>query len=260
MTKFLLQLEDNGHYSEDVAVIERLIRERNWLHPNETSIEIQSCYFTDLTDKNTKGTIAVGSIEFINKALALGYGAGPMTPINIPSELFKDDYTGRRCAVVQDKEDIPKLFKEWGTPRLFIKSNSRLKTGYTDIYSFRDNIPDDEEYFVSEPIDVISEWRCFVYRDVLKDIKNYSGDPWTLPKQSFVENCIKRIGDNLTAYTLDVAVTSDGKSVVIEVHNFVSCGLYGFDNPSLIPMLVNGFKRETVKKECSNERNCQIRP
>lgn len=35
------------------------------------------------------------------------------------------------------------------------------------------------------------------------------------------------IDKNLSAYTLDVALTSDDQTVPIEVHNFISCGLYG---------------------------------
>lgn len=248
MYSFLLQIEDNGHYSEDTAVVERLIRERNWLHRDGDLIEITGCHFFDLPKTAIGNSIAVGSIEFVNKALELGYGAGPMKPINIPEELTEIDYTGRRCAVVKNKEDVQKLFKEWDTPYLFVKSNSKIKAGYTDTYYKSDDIPNDTEYFVSEPVDIVSEWRCFVYRGVLKGIKNYSGDPWVLPEQCFVEDCIKKMGDSLPAYTLDVAVTSDSKSVVIEVHNFVSCGLYGFDNSAMIPMLINGFKREVEKK------------
>lgn len=248
MYRFLLQIEDNGHYSEDTAVVERLIRERNWLHRDGDPIEFQGCHFSDLTKDNTKDAIAVGSIEFTNKALELGHSTGPMKPINIPDELFENDFTGRKCAVIKSKEDVQKLFKEWDAPYLFVKSNSKIKAGYTDTYYKSDNIPDDTEYFVSEPVDIISEWRCFVYRGVIKGIKNYSGDPWVLPEQGFVEDCIKKMGDNLTAYTLDVGVLSDGKPVIIEVHNFVSCGLYGFDNSAMIPMLINGFKREAEKK------------
>ena len=247
MYKFLLQLEENGHYSEDVAVVERIIRERNWLHQEEDPILVDSCCFKELSKERVADTIPVGSIEFVNKVLSLGYNAGHMKPINIPKELFDKKYLGRQCAIVKDKNDIQKLYSVWDKRELFIKSHTAVKTGYTDFYKISDNLPDDTEYFVSEVVNLVSEWRCFVYRGVLKDIKNYSGDPWVLPYREFVQECIDQIGDSITAYTLDVGVTSDGKTVVIEVHNFVSCGLYGFDNPAIIPMLVNGIKREISK-------------
>ena len=38
---FLLQIEDNGHYSEDTAVVERIISEKNWLSRNNLFIGIE---------------------------------------------------------------------------------------------------------------------------------------------------------------------------------------------------------------------------
>ena len=84
MSKFLLQLESNGHYSEDVAVVERLIKEQNWLHPSDEPIMFNSVKLEDITKENSVDTIPVGSIEFVNKVLNSGYDKGPMKPINIP--------------------------------------------------------------------------------------------------------------------------------------------------------------------------------
>jgi hypothetical protein len=64
-----------------------------------------------------------------------------------------------------------------------------------------------------------------------------------------VEDCIKEIGDSITAYTLDVAMLKSGRSVVLEIHNFVSCGLYGFDDAAIIPMLINAFKEDIKSKD-----------
>ena len=244
---FLLQIENNGHYSEDTATIARLIDERNWLCCNDDPMIVKECKFEDLTAEIARDCIAVGSVEFVNRALELGYNADPMKPINIPSVLFNEDYLGRRCEIVDNKTDVRKLFLKWNTNKVFLKSNSGVKVGYTDFYTLRDNIPDDSEYFVSEPVDVVSEWRCFVYRGVLKGVKNYSGDVWTLPSKGFVEDCIREIGDSITAYTLDVAVLKSGRSVVLEVHNFLSCGLYGFDDASIIPMSINALKQEIAR-------------
>lgn len=252
MYTFLLQVEKNGHYSEDTATIARLIDERNWLNFNDEPMRIKECRFKGLTEKMAKDTIPVGSVEFVNKALRLGYGAGPMQPINIPLPLFSEDYLGRKCEIVRDKTEIRKLFLKWNADKLFVKSNSKIKAGYTDFYTPKDNIPDDEEYFVSEVVDIVSEWRCFVYRNALKGVKNYSGDPWVLPSRGFVEDCIKEVGNDIVAYTLDVVVLKSGRSVVLEVHNFVSCGLYGFDDAAIIPMLINGFKREILTKNHKN--------
>ena len=39
------------------------------------------------------------------------------------------------------------------------------------------------------------------------------------------------------AYTLDVGVTENGETVVIEVHDFFSCGLYGFLRTDKLPYM-----------------------
>ena len=39
------------------------------------------------------------------------------------------------------------------------------------------------------------------------------------------------------AWTLDVAVTTDSKTVVLECHRFFSCGLYGFSDLRRIPKM-----------------------
>ena len=255
--KFLLQIEKNGHYAEDTAVVNRLIDERNWLSFGGEQITVQSCSFEELSKDVIKDAIPVGSVEFANKALEVGYGTGPMKPINIPFVLFSENYLGRKCEIVKDKTEIKKLFLKWNANKIFLKSNSEIKKGYTDFYTLQDNIPDDTEYFVSEAVDVVSEYRCFVYRGVLKGIKNYCGDPWILPSKGFIEDCIAAIGDSIAAYTLDIGVTKSGRNIVVEVHNFVSCGLYGFEDASIIPMLVNGFKQEIEKgKEVSSPNTC----
>ena len=111
-------------------------------------------------------------------------------------------------------------------------------------YTGKDVLFEDTEYLVSERINFVSEWRCFVYRGQLKGIKHYLDDEWVMPDKDFVNECISAIGNSLIAYTLDIGVTEDGKSAVIEAHNFLSCGLYGFENQAVIPMLTNAFKHE----------------
>ena len=46
------------------------------------------------------------------------------------------------------------------------------------------------------------------------------------------------------AYTLDVAVLRNGQTAVIEVHNFISCGLYGFTNHRLPLRYLDGIRFE----------------
>ena len=53
------------------------------------------------------------------------------------------------------------------------------------------------------------------------------------------------------AYTLDVAVTPEGKTVVIECHRFFSCGLYGFSDIAKYPKMLSQawFQMKTMKND-----------
>ena len=47
------------------------------------------------------------------------------------------------------------------------------------------------------------------------------------------------------SFTLDIGVTSNGNTVIIEAHNFISCGLYGFEHLNIIPnMVISAYKQE----------------
>lgn len=243
---FLLQIEDNGHYSEDTAVIERIISEKNWFSRNGDKCDIYESKFSDLNKDMHKNMIPVGSIEFVNKVLSFN-GKPAMKPINIPDVLMDEQYLSRKVQRCSTKDEVYALYEKWNKDSLFVKSDSGIKTGNTDIYKKTHTIFDDSSYFVSEVVDFVSEYRCFVNREQLKGIKNYLGDEWVLPSKDFVMDCISKIGKNLTAYTLDVGILPNGKTAVIEVHNFVSCGLYGFDHPVLTAMITNGYKTELLK-------------
>ena len=249
MKTFLLQLEKNGHYSEDTAVVARLIDEHNWLYLND-KIRIKECRYEDLAKNAIEyNWIPVGSVEFVNKFLEY-IGSSPMRPVNIPLEMQMPLFLQRRYAKCASSEVTTK-FDEWQANKLFIKSNQYVKTDYTGIYSKRDiesspkileNLGN--ECIVSEPVNFISEWRCFVHKGELQGMQCYQGDFWTQPNQTFIEACIDSAPDRLESYTLDVGVMDDGGNAIIELHNFVSCGLYGFDDSCILQMLTTAFKQE----------------
>jgi hypothetical protein len=99
---------------------------------------------------------------------------------------------------------------------------------------------------LSEKLDIVSEYRVFVYRDKLVGINNYGGEFNKLPDLYLIEKMIneyKNEKDRPGAYTLDVAITKEGKTTLIEVHPFVSCGLYGFRRYDILPqMMIAGYK------------------
>ena len=115
---------------------------------------------------------------------------------------------------------------------------------------FYDADHDHHNHFqVSEVMDDIeSEWRCFIYNGELVDLKCYSGDPFKVPSKQYIDVCIKNFKSAPIAYTLDICTRSGGHTIpaeVIEVHDFFSCGLYGFNDSKYPLMLWRWFKEFT---------------
>lgn len=223
-----------------------------WLDPSNTPSvrtatleDIQNAARKDRERAELRECVPVGSIEFVEAVLQAAHGIRGIKPINIPSTLRTEEYTARRLAYASGKEALVQLCDEWDVDSLFIKSNTKLKADYTGIYS-KKRLPDISDImFCSEviPIDKLSsEWRVFVLNGVLQDIRCYTGEPFVVPDKDIVTSMIASIGASLPSYTLDLAVTGEGRTVVIEVHNFISCGLYGATPP--LKMYVSAYMDE----------------
>jgi hypothetical protein len=82
-----------------------------------------------------------------------------------------------------------------------------------------------------------------VYKDKLVGLNNYSGDFTIFPDVELIEEMIKKNHSTPVAYTLDVGINDKG-TFIIEVHAFMSCGLYGFADLKNIPFMY----RDVFKK------------
>lgn len=182
--------------------------------------------------------IPVGSVEFVSVYLKKFYpdAIKALEPINVPEQLFP--FAGRTITNITKPEDL-NIFNN--TSHLYTKSMTTIKhpnNGWIDLPDF-DRCKDCQ---VSTPIDnIISEWRVFVFNDVIMDAKNYMGDFFICPDKEIVSNMVKTYKNSPKAYTLDVAVTSKGETVVIECHRFFSCGTYGFcsGQPDIYPVMLS---------------------
>lgn len=85
----------------------------------------------------------------------------------------------------------------------------------------------DVPIWCSEPVELITEWRCFVrYRTVL-DARRYHGRWDSRLDADWVERAIATYTDQPVAYSLDVGVDAQGKHYLIEVNDGYSLGTYG---------------------------------
>ncbi len=93
------------------------------------------------------------------------------------------------------------------------------------------------EVIVSEPIDIKAEWRCFILYDRIIDVRPYGSisdseykgylfhyDPVVLQKMigAFVS-----WNQRPAACSMDICVTADGRTLLVEINDAYSLGCYG---------------------------------
>lgn len=85
---------------------------------------------------------------------------------------------------------------------------------------------DDYEVLCSESVDFVAEWRVFVRYGKVLDVRPYKGDWKAHYDPSIIENAIKDYVTAPHAYGIDFGVTSDGKTLLVEVNEGYALGCY----------------------------------
>lgn len=230
MKKFLIQTVD-GMVRHDFGFhLVEAIRYHNWYY-NEKVYE----YLLSETPHQGHGYIPVGSLEFVFDYIEIYHNIDRkmIKPINIPKELMSEEFLKRKVYTTEQQDIV--LEKE-----MFVKSQDSYKS-FTEITKDATIIPKGN-YLVSEVVDIVSEWRCFVHAGKLVGLQNYSGDFARFPEVKAIEKMIDIYASSPVSYTLDVGVNVKG-TFVIEVHPYVSCGQYGFSDYKILPiMFEQGFE------------------
>lgn len=250
---FLIQVE-NGLPAFDFGFeLIQAANLRNLMHPSEQyKYELVSVISSD---EKYADWIPVGSLEFVYAFLDIHHGISKrhIKPINIPEQLRKPEFLGRRVEFLKSTDgtlDFPIPY--------FVKSNDSFK-GVTDmVFTKGSTVPVNEELLISELLDVRSEYRVFVQSRMIAGVKHYAEDMFVVPDEKAINAMIDAYTDCPHAYTLDVAVTDEG-TFLLEVHPMVSCGLYGFKRHNLLPsMIIQGFRymlNEAKKEKRKEEVN-----
>ena len=279
--KFLIQ-KINGEIRHDFAfTLLESIRFKNWLNRNDKKAEIKVKFLNYIEVQEPsdiypiqfkplhKNYVPVGSVEFVTDFIHHFYGLN-VKPINVPRELFFHpswNFTKRQIfnGNHMDFEDIL-------DGKYFVKSNTQIK-GFKEIinHKTRGALPlPAGEYQVSQYLNGIeSEWRAFVYKGKLVGLQNYCGEFTRFPNVNIIDEMIKAYKSAPIAYTLDIGV-SDGMSdpkrgyflgnqtFVIEVHDFFSCGLYGFADHSIYPQMLHQWFWQYIQREMVEQRRGKL--
>jgi hypothetical protein len=178
----------------------------------------------------TRTTLVVGSVPKFEAALRQ-IGVRIPAPLNIPSRLAP--YAGRR--VWPDTlGNIRRQLRQGASTPFFIKPRAGTKTfdGHVivipEMLTFTCHLPDDLELEVSEYVCFVSEWRCFVHRGQIIGVRHYNGDWARYPSAEVIRASVQAYeGEAPVAYAIDIGVTANEQTLLVEVNDAYSLGSYG---------------------------------
>lgn len=177
-------------------------------------------------DDNPDKTVPVGSVEFVDDYFRINFGI-VLKPRNVPECLFR--YSKRRITNINLKGNYK--FDD-----VFVKSNEKIKYEGNGIKNGEERLFG--SYQVSEIVDDIeSEWRGFVFNGTLVDIRRYAGEFDMFPDIKLVKEMVSNYNNCSPAYTIDVGISKTRGTMLIEIHDFFSCGLYGFEQYNIPPFM-----------------------
>ena len=100
----------------------------------------------------------------------------------------------------------------------------------------------------SEQVEIDSEWRTFIFKGKIVGLQNYLGDFTLFPDVDLIRKMVSVFVPAPVAYTLDVGINKNG-TFIIEVHDFFSCGLYGFENFNILPAMFSSWMYQFINEK-----------
>lgn len=236
---FGLQIDDGKLFDMDLLILKNELDKQHQIHDymyltmNDLESPMLSC--PALRNVSATNIIPVGSIEFVRQYLGLHYGIKELNPIEVPDVLKREEFLLRNYNILSI-DGLP------NSGRYFVKNVSKLKdftyTGDISHLHQENRFFDNCLYQVSEEVDIVSEYRCFVCNDEIISIVQYDGSPDVFPDVAALKKMVIMYmldKDRPKAYTMDIAVIRDRGTALLEVHPFVSVGLYSYLFGSNLP-------------------------
>jgi len=204
---------------------------------------------------NCPELVVVGYGGTITRALLRLKVALPVFP-SIPKELER--FAGRRTW--GSSLGAVRRSVQSGSMPLFIKpatGHTKQFTGHV-VRTFGDllatvELPDETSVICSDVVSLKSEYRCFVHRGSLVGCKHYGGSFRHFPDFHIIDEAVAAFVSAPAAYSLDVGVTANGGTLLVEVNDAYALGAYGLEPAFYAKMLadrwhelVGGYGRITA--------------
>ena len=216
------------------------------------SLGIESFLFssTDELRSRKREDVVVGGTLIMYHALG-EYGIFPEN-LSYPSELI--EYYGRSIRKKKlcdlERESFPlfiKPLKDKSAPGIIVNAFPDVfKTEYS-------HLPADSEIWCSEVVDFISEWRCFVRYGKILDIRLYHGNRDARCDDSIILDAVSLYRNSPASYALDFGVTSDGRTIIVEMNDAIALGSYGLQDTLYAELLATRWAELTSTADSLRE-------
>jgi hypothetical protein len=223
-----------------------------WEGFNTLAVETAPYYgFGDIDALSDLGpeVCLVGFIGDVWQALEKLHVPRP-TPIDYPHEL---QYLVGRSIIQSTLGEVRRL-----TRRLFVKPvEHKVFTGFVWEASKADRIRiatygDDVPVWISDEVEFVSEYRCFVLDREILGVRLYRGDWAKAPDRGIVEGAVKTYLSSPRAYALDFGVTDDGRTLLVEANEGFALGHYGLNSVLYARLIEARWGELTSDISCHN--------
>ena len=181
-------------------------------------------------------TIIIGYIEDTQKYFKR-LGVKIPDPIHIPEILLpycQREVKHTTLGEAKKERKLPLFLKSYDL-KLFPSGVISSKSSYDLLFPH----PDDTKIITSEVLDIVSEYRIFVNKGRILGMKHYNGDFMVFPDTKIIDNILKDYINAPVSHSIDVGVTSDGKTVLIECQDAWSIGSYGLEPKEYTRFLID---------------------
>ncbi len=239
MSEFIIQQESTGHgpiVSPEGAALLDALRYQDWLAGEQRHRVI----LAETPAGQPLDAIPVGSVEFVNTHLR-EYGYPGLCWETIPECLRIPELLGRSVSVGSvSGTELPHGNRLFVKPAVSPKAFEAQVVPRAMLSSFEGK----GQLFISELLpDIVSEWRVFIRAGTMFDLRPYAYASWpVVPDKQAVQRIMDCYDNQPSVYTLDVAVLSNNRTVLIETHPFIAVGLYGFESPALPSMYARAWR------------------
>ena len=116
-----------------------------------------------------------------------------------------------------------------------------------------ESLKDETPIIISEVLDIVSEYRCYIIDGVCQGIYHYLGDIFKFPNEDFIKLAVNTFKTAPIAYSLDVGITKNNQTVLIECNDFWSLGNYGLSPKLYCRGLMMRWRQLLELNKLSNE-------